>query len=507
VRNTEGKSNENAERLLNIATPHRDRALGTNTLVCRRDFLNAALLVSGSTLLKSRNRIDCSYPIVVDAGRFPTPEPSLPTVPPRLSGEEHSLVARVYNSDFAQAYDTYNGISAASDGKIYYVLSSASIDVGAQMFSYDPTTGRIRHLGDITEACGEKGLKTIPQGKSHVSFVESHGKLYFATHVGYYNLVHGRETMGTPGGGYNAYPGGHFLSYDLSTGKFEELAKAPDGEGIITFAMDTERGRLYGLTWPTGNFLRLDLASKAMKNLGPVSGKGEKGAIGSTYRVLSRSFAVDPADGSVYFTTSDGFIRRYQYDRDAIERVEGVDLKKDYFGCYNTSSDGTMAYNWRQALWYAPEKVIYGVHGNSGYLFRFDPHVPRVDVVDRITSEPSKRSGMFDQFTYGYLGFVLGPDGRTLYYLTGAPIYVSGKRVAGQSTIKIGSKGEEDLHLVTYDIPSGRYADYGAIFLENGQRPAYVNSIAVGKDDNVYALSRISENGRTRTDLIQIQYK
>ena len=80
-------------------------------------------------------------------------------------------------------------------------------------------------LGAGFRASVEKGLKTIPQGKSHVSFVESHGKLYFATHVGYYNLVHGRETMGTPGGGYNAYPGGHFLSYDLSTGKFEELAK------------------------------------------------------------------------------------------------------------------------------------------------------------------------------------------------------------------------------------------------------------------------------------------
>jgi hypothetical protein len=66
---------------------------------------------------------------------------------------------------------------------------------------------------------------------------------------------------------------------------------------------------------------------------------------------------------------------------------------------------------------------------------------------------------------------------------------------------------EETLMLVTYDIPSGRYADFGAIFLENGQRRAYVNSTAVGKDDKVYALSRISKNGRTRTDLIQIQYK
>ena len=51
---------------------------------------------------------------------------------------------------------------------------------------------------------------------------------------------------------------------------------------------------------------------------------------------------------------------------------------------------------------------IYGVHGNSGYLFRFDPVREQVEVLDRITSEPSRRSGMFDEFSYGYLGFTLG---------------------------------------------------------------------------------------------------
>ena len=66
------------------------------------------------------------------------------------------------------------------------------------------------------------------------------------------------------------------------------------------------------------------------------------------------------------------------------------------------------------------------------------------------------------------------------------------------------SKGIEDLHLVTYDIPTGKYIDHGAIFFADGQRPSYVNSIAVGKDGTVYALSRITENGKTRTDLMSI---
>jgi hypothetical protein len=412
------------------------------------------------------------------------------------------LIARAYNSGFEQAHDTYNGISAASDGKIYYVLSSESYAVGAQMFSFDPATAKIQHLGDLTEACGEKDLKTISQGKSHVCFLESNGKLYFATHIGYYTIIEGMEKPGVPPPGCKPYPGGHFLAYDMASGKFEDLATAPAHEGILSMTMDRRRGRLYGITWPTGHFLRYDLARKELKDLGPVSLQGENGK-GPTYRTLCRSLVVDPSEGSVYFTTGDGLILRYRSDQDSIETIQGEDLRKDYFGLYDPTSPGHMGYNWRQTVWYEPGKAIYGVHGNSGYLFRFDPRMRRVDVLERLTSEPSKRSGMFDQFSYGYLGFTLGPDDHTLHYLTGGPIYVEGRRVTGKSsTAKGESKGQENLHLVTYDIPVAKYTDHGPIFFDNGERPSYVNSIAVGKDGTVYALSRVTENGRTRTDLI-----
>jgi len=414
------------------------------------------------------------------------------------------LKARSFDSGFALSHGTFNGMSFASDGKIYYVLCSDSIDTGAQMYSYNPATDQIRHIGDLTEASGEKGLKAIPQGKSHVNFVESNGKLYFATHVGYYTIRGGRETMGVPPPGYKPYPGGHFLAYDMASGKFENLAAAPAEQGIISMNMDTKRGRLYGLTWPSGYFLRYDLAGASLKNLGATSQKGEAGS-GPTYRVLCRSLAVDPEDGSVYLTTSDGDILRYRYDRDAIETIAGEDLRKDYFGSYDPSTPGHMGYNWRQTVWYPPENLIYAVHGNSGYLFRFDPRAPRVDVLDRLTSEPSKRSGMYDLFTYGYLGFALGPDGHTLYYLTGGPIYENGRRVSGDSSIKVGVKGEEDLHLITYDIPAATYADRGAIFLPDGQRLLDVNSIAVANANTVYSLARFKENGHERVDLIRIQ--
>jgi hypothetical protein len=418
---------------------------------------------------------------------------------------DNGLTAQIHNSGFPLAHDSYNSISSASNGKVYYVLSSEQFDKAAQMYSFDPATGRIEHLGDLNEACGEKDANAIAQGKSHVNFVESNGKLYFATHVGYYSTSDGMEKMGTPPPGFKPYPGGHLLSYDLSTRKFESLAVAPMREGIITMNMDTARGRIYGLTWPTGRFFRFDLSRREMKDLGPVAQEGENGK-GNTYQTICRSLVVDPRDGSVYFTSSPGAIMRYRLATDSLDVLSTDNMVKDYFGQYDPHSAGHMGYNWRQTIWHPGSNMAYGVHGNSGYLFRFDPSAGRIDVLDRITSVPSKRTGMFDQFSYGYLGLKLGPDNETIYYLTGGPIFENGVRVAGKSsTAKGESKGIEDLHLITWNIPASRYADHGAIRLENGDRPAYVNSLAVAKDGTVCALSRVTENGRTRTDLITIR--
>src|SRR5579864_2737502 len=79
------------------------------------------------------------------------------------------IIAKTYNSGFALGHDSYNAMGTGSDGKIYYVLSSENIDQGAKMFCFDPRTKQIKELGDLTEACGEKGSKAIPQGKSHVN--------------------------------------------------------------------------------------------------------------------------------------------------------------------------------------------------------------------------------------------------------------------------------------------------------------------------------------------------
>ncbi len=191
------------------------------------------------------------------------------------------LVAKRYYSGFDQAHDTYNAISVASDGKIYYVLSSASIDKAGLMYVYDPDSDKVEFLADLTEICGEKEIRAIAQGKSHVRFYESNGKLFFSTHVRFYEMIDGMERLAeNPPDGYELYPGGHILSYDLNSGDFEDLAIVPEGEGVITMEMDRDRGQIYVISWPTGYFIHYDLNKDRLKNLGLISANGEAGMPG-----------------------------------------------------------------------------------------------------------------------------------------------------------------------------------------------------------------------------------
>lgn len=416
------------------------------------------------------------------------------------------LTAKHYFSGFDKAHDTYNAISAASDGKIYYVLSSDQYDIGGHMYVYDPENESIKFLGDLTEICGEKKLKAIAQGKSHVRFYERNGKLYFSTHVGYYQLIDGMDRLPeTAPAGYNLYQGGHFLSYDLSSGKFEDLAIIPNGEGMVSMTMDLQRGHMYGISWPNGHFIHYDVDQNILKDLGPISKKGEAGTPGNDFRSLCRSLFVDTENGTVYFSVAEGDIFSYNPKHEIIEKLQNVDLRLDYFGKYDPTRPGSMSYNWRKIFWHPVEQIAYGVHGNSGYLFRFDPRQENIEIVDRITSEPSKKSGMFDQFSYGYLGFQLGPDQQTIYYLTGGPVYENGKRLKGEEQIAKGAaKGIENLHLVTYNLKTETYIDHGPVFYENGERPTYVNSIAVDDKGDIYSLARFEHQGRIIQDLVKI---
>lgn len=415
------------------------------------------------------------------------------------------LIAKRHTSGFAGAHDTFNAVVVASDQNVYYILSSNTLE-GGRMYKYNPLLETTEFLADLTEICGEKNIPAIPQGMSHARMYERDGKLYIATNLAYYQLIGSYERLPVdPPIGYELYPGGHLLSYDLHSGKFTDLVKITGGEGIVTMNMDVQRGQIYSISWPSGRFLHYDINNDKLTDLGPVSAGGEAGNPGDDYRVLCRSLLIDPRDGNVYMSTSEGQIAHYDLSGGHLSYMDGLSLKRDYFGNYDYTFPRTMGYNWRKIFWHDVGQVAYGVHGTSGYLFRFDPSKPEVELVQRITSLPSQKSGMNDQFTYGYLGFILGPDKETIYYLTGGPIPENGDVSMIDDKNGAAARKAENLHLVTYHIPKGTYTDHGPIFYENGGLPSHVNSIAVAADGTIYTLARENNNGESKpVDLISI---
>lgn len=417
------------------------------------------------------------------------------------------MIATIFDSGFHEAHDTYNALSVDRHGSVWYVLSSTSPDQGGKLFRLDPAQSRPREVVDLTEACGEAGTGSYPQGKSHSRFHEWNGSLWSSTHAGYYEMVNGMEIMPeTPMEGYSLYPGGHFLQIDPDTEEVRSVGIAPHGEGILAMTQDPERGTLYGISWPHGHLLRLELSSGEVEDLGRIDARGEAGTPGEDYRPLCRAMLVEPESGDLWYSTADGTLWKLGRGAGAPEPSQIVSMKRDYFGTFDPTRPGSMAWNWRQLVWDDKRHCAWGTHGNSGYLFRFDPKGGSLELVERITSDPSRRLGMTDQFSYGYLGFDLGPDGSTLYHLTGAPIFdEEGRHLGGEAISKGGARGPEELHLVTWNIEQEQRIDHGPVRLESGERPSYVNSLAVAPDGWIYTMSRLKRDGREVQDLIRFR--
>src|SRR5260370_27432712 len=91
-----------------------------------------------------------------------------------------TITARLHESGFKLSDSNFFSLSKASDGNIYYTLSSHNIDTHAKVCRYDPRKDHATPLASLGEIVQEQG--TIPQGKSHSPYFEANGKLYLATH-------------------------------------------------------------------------------------------------------------------------------------------------------------------------------------------------------------------------------------------------------------------------------------------------------------------------------------
>lgn len=101
----------------------------------------------------------------------------------------------------------------------------------------------------------------------------------------------------------NKYDGGHLFSFDPATNKLEDLGIIAAGQGINCIAVDSVRGKIYGVTYPAGHLFSYDTKSKAVKDFGEVMTPWRVKDMGRvSWRGVPKVLMIDDA-GTVYYST------------------------------------------------------------------------------------------------------------------------------------------------------------------------------------------------------------
>jgi hypothetical protein len=361
-----------------------------------------------------------------------------------------------------QGASNYGCLAHAGDGAIYYTLGSREADGEARLLRFDPGTRLTTLVAHLSSAVGEAPPATIPQGKTHVGLFEHSGRLYTATHIGYYKRRLGRELPAAPPG-RGRYPGGHLVAYDLTSGRIDDLARAPAEEGIIAMTLDRRRGQISALTWPGGLLLTYQLESGQLRDHGPVFGAGEWGRhLGLRWRRICRTIVHDPDSGDVYWSDDDGCLFALRHGSQTIELVR------------RRLAEDSGATGWRALIWRESERAFYGILSGSCWLFRFEPAARKVELLDQLRPRSVRRRLRLNQSPT--LALRLAEDGETLLYLATGPGLLT-------ATGRINST----VHLLTYHLPSRTTREHGILRLPDGRYPVLAESIEqVG--DRIYSV-------------------
>lgn len=365
----------------------------------------------------------------------------------------------------------WGGIIAASNGKTYFGLSAHSDTDNAQFYSYDPKQDRLKHIIDVGRWCGEDNVGAVnSQGKIHSWIYEADGKLYMSS-----TMAHKPE-------GY-PYKGGHFLSYDLKTGKCEDLGRYEDTRGgLLTMLYEPVYRRLYAIAQGDQTLVYYDIKKREIVKVGSVEDNAHH-----CRTLISDRF------GNVYGSTWAGMIYRYNPNTKVISSLLTTipfDPKAPQpqpnparpMVSYHAEEDrwksvydgGQLAWHsthWVPMVWDPVTKWWYGVRGNDEYLFRFRPPAdgtgPRaaVEGLVQFGFRPSEQQPRFAS-----MGMCL--KDRTLYYCS----YPTWRSMA---------------HLMSYNIDEGTVTDHGPIVLEDGRRVSEIHALVTGSDGNLHAAAMV----------------
>jgi hypothetical protein len=394
------------------------------------------------------------------------------------------LVAEVYDPGFPESDCSYHGVLCSQNGKVYFSLSAHSMSVWTRLYVFDPTTGKVGLFWTPQSIATEKDR--VAQGKIHSPLAESADEIFFGTHSGHYKTSHALPDSSAT---FKPYPGGCVYAVNKETAKGRLVAmplanrpitvpvdkeKVPlEGEALIGTITDAQRGLFYAVSWPSAIFAKVDLktgksqeygtrqdgAESVPKNLGDNEDTKQPNP---HYQRCLRTLGLDD-EGNVYGSSGDGSIWRYDLQQDKIvtlksrsEKGTAADLSK--FPAYLNL--------WRTLVWDPKDKVFYGVHWASSWLFRFDP---KQDTIEPVVQWGPSNLPVKD---YAQLGLALGPN-HVLYGLV--------------HTAALKAGVQRSVHLITLDLAKRQLKDHGHILSSSGLTLMFAETCSAAPNGDVYA--------------------
>lgn len=205
---------------------------------------------------------------------------------------------------------------AHSNGRVYGATSGKQ----SYLFVYCYLTNKVYPLGQIPGASGV-----------HNSLVEGpDGLIYIGTGLNELMLLnltkdmpHGRRMIEIQlwediKNKYKDYKGGNLLVYDPKTGdndvylpehkaKVKELGIAVPGNSIYALTINSEKNKIFGISYPDAVFFEYDIKKNTFKNHGPWLTEKSYAGPERSWRSVPRSFLSMP-DGKVFSSGDNGLM-------------------------------------------------------------------------------------------------------------------------------------------------------------------------------------------------------
>ncbi|MFB3906207.1 MAG: hypothetical protein ACE15E_22410 [Acidobacteriota bacterium] len=358
----------------------------------------------------------------------------------------------------------WSALYAAKNGLVY--IGAQAHGAEAHFYQYDPKTGKIRHLADMSELAGEKGKGVRIQAKIHTRFVEdTNGFIYFGT---------GNQGSGPWNIDPRSWAGGHWWVFDPNREVVTDLGLvAPGNSDLYGLAYDPVRHRLYGTAYNNHLYI-LDIKSRTTADVGRVSNWD-----------VCRTIVTDD-EGNCYGSFGRHLI--FKYDAAAQRLLDlPVRLPHDPFQWPRDLDRPRLDRKniWRVVEWSRRDQVIYGIEGGANYLFSYDPHKGTFGEVRELAQLTAPELVGRHDLGYATLSMTIGKDG-TIYY---AP-----SSAAFDYSSSEGSGGEIAAYLVSFDPAKDLRRDYGKLVDgKSGLRVLGTNAAACGPDGTLYFFGAVEE--------------